>query len=143
MAARRKTNPRLVKIHRTYTADELAECLGIHVNTVRNWMRDGLEPIDDQRPYLFHGGCVRTFLERQRADAKCPCGPDELFCLRCREPKRPAGGMVDYEPMTASGGNLLGICPDCELVMQRRTSEHQLPSLRELLEVTIRPMRCA
>ena len=143
MATRRKANPRLVKSYRTYTSDELADCLGIHVNTVRNWMAVGLEPIDDQRPYLFRGDVVRAFIERQRANAKRPCAPGELFRLRCREPKRPAGGLVDYEPMTETSGDLLGICPDCDAVMHRRITRHQLEALNRILDVTTRPRRCA
>lgn len=143
MAIRRKANPRLVKSYRTYTSDELADCLGIHVNTVRNWMAAGLEPIDDQRPYLFRGDVVREFIERQRADAKRPCGPGELFCLRCGEPKRPAGGLADYEPKTETTGDLLGLCPDCDGLMRQRVASRQLEPLNRILDVTTRPRRCA
>lgn len=26
------------------------------------------------------------------------CAPGEIYCVRCREPKSPAGAMADYEP---------------------------------------------
>lgn len=56
----RRVNPNLVKIHRSYTARELADCLGVHKNTVRHWQRKGLTPIDARRPYLFKGAVVRA-----------------------------------------------------------------------------------
>ncbi len=31
---------------------------------------------------------------------------------------------VDYEPKTATMGNLIGMCPDCETIMNRRTCWH-------------------
>ncbi|MEO1281971.1 MAG: hypothetical protein AAFV69_09575 [Pseudomonadota bacterium] len=34
----------------------------------------------------------------------------------------PAGGLLDYEPITASSGNLKGICEVCETLIFRRVS---------------------
>lgn len=116
----RRVNANRVKSHFSYTADELATCLDMHKNTVRNWRRNGLEPIDDQRPSLFQGATVREFLKSQRASRKRPCAPGTLYCLSCREPRRPALGMVDYQPMRPDSGNLRAICEVCETVMHRR-----------------------
>lgn len=38
----RRVNPYRVKLHRLYDVRELAECLGVHKNTVRHWQDDGL-----------------------------------------------------------------------------------------------------
>ena len=43
---KRHPNPRLVKIHRNYTVEEIATLFGIHKNTVRDWVKAGLT---DQR----------------------------------------------------------------------------------------------
>lgn len=124
MSRRRKRhpNPRLVKIHLTYTVEEAARLFGNHRNTVRNWIRDGLSVLDDGRPVLILGAELRAYLERKRDKAKCPCPPGFLYCVRCRAARRPAGGMADYLPVTASSGNLRGICPNCETLMNRRVS---------------------
>ena len=42
----RRVNPYRVKLHRDYALQELAECLGVHKNTVRRWQDDGLNAID-------------------------------------------------------------------------------------------------
>ena len=36
---KRHPNPRLIKIHRSYTVEEIAAVLGVHRNTVRQWIR--------------------------------------------------------------------------------------------------------
>jgi hypothetical protein len=109
-----------VKLHRSYTVPELAACLDVHKNTIRNWRREGLEPIDSIRPILFDGASIRAFLSKRNKARKRPCTPGTLFCLRCREPRAPALGMVDYVPMTPDSGNLRGFCGHCEGVMHRR-----------------------
>lgn len=121
MAARR-VNPSLIKVHRTYTVGELADRLGIHKNTVRNWQREGLEPIDASRPVLFQGGTVRTFLKARNTGRKQPCGPGRFYCFRCRTPQPPAGGMVDVLPLNPRSGNLSALCGTCGGLMHRRAS---------------------
>ena len=116
----RRANPNRVKVHYSYTVGELAACLEVHKNTVRNWQRKGLEALDGQRPVLFHGATVRAFLKSQRTSRKRPRAPGTLYCLPCRLPRRPAIGMVDYQPMRPDSGNLRAICEVCETVMHRR-----------------------
>jgi len=93
--ASRRVNPCRIKINRSYTARELADALDVHKNTVRHYQREGLKPVDNRRPALFHGGAVRSFLTHRNTTRKRPCPPGTFYCFRCRAPKRPAEGMVD------------------------------------------------
>ena len=122
----RRPNPQLIKIHRTYTVDEAARLLSVHKNTVRNWIKQGLPALDDRQPTLLHGHDLRKFHTERRKNAKQPCGPGEMYCVKCREPKRPAGAMADYLPISETVGNLQGICPDCETFIHRRISKARI-----------------
>ena len=61
----RRVNPNRVKLHHSYSVDELARCLDVHKNTVRHWQASGLDPIDKGRPVLFQGAVVREFLSKR------------------------------------------------------------------------------
>ncbi len=50
--------------------------------------------------------------------------------------KLPAGDMADYQPITEKLGNLIGICPDCELMIYRRVSLAKLEQVRGKMNVT-------
>src|SRR5687767_4726384 len=111
--ARKHPDLRVLKDRRTYTVEELAMKLRVHENTVRAWHRAGLAPVDEDRPMLFRGDHVRTFLRQRRESARQPCGPGRLFCLRCRAPQSPAAGMLDYIPDSVFAGRLTALCPAC------------------------------
>jgi excisionase family DNA binding protein len=116
----RRPNWRRVKSLRCYTIDEAARALGVHRNSIRHWIKkDGLRAFTDQRPYLIQGGDLATFLQERRAASRRKCGPGQFYCLKCRRPQKSAEGMVDYKPMTASRGALVGICPGCGTLMRR------------------------
>ena len=88
---KRHPNHRLVKIHRSYTVEEIAKLFGIHKNTVRGWVKSGLATSDDKRPMLILGHDLAAFLQARRVKNKRPCKPGEIYCVRCRAPKFPAG----------------------------------------------------
>lgn len=127
--AMRRVNPGAVKKHRSYTAGELADRLGVHKNTIRHWQAAGLSPIDRTRPLLFQGETVRAFLKRRNASRKCPCPPGTFFCLRCRMARAPALGMVDYVETKPGTGNLKALCEACSATMHRRVRRTALAAV--------------
>ncbi|MEY2161778.1 MULTISPECIES: helix-turn-helix domain-containing protein [unclassified Rhodanobacter] len=130
-------NPQWAKIHRSYNVEEAARLCGVHRNTVRQWIKQGLPVCDDRRPVLVLGHQLRVFLQAKRTRNKCPCGPGRIYCVRCRSPKVPAGQMADYIPLSSAGGSLTGICPDCGSMMYRRVSLTKLASIRGELDVMV------
>lgn len=134
----KRVNPYLVKIHRSYTASELAARLGLHKNTIRQWQREGLVAVDAGRPTLFQGAIVRAFLTSRNASRKRPCHPGTLYCFRCREPRRPALAKADYTELRPGNGNLRAICETCGSIMHRRVRAASLAAVMPFVDVQIR-----
>jgi hypothetical protein len=135
---RRRPNHRLVKSHRSYKVEEIARLLGKHKNTVREWIKVGLPTIDNIRPALILGLSLIAFLQARRAKKKQPCGPGQMYCVRCRAPKSPAAGMLDYQAFTEKLGNLTAICPDCNSLMNRRVSKARIWEFSEEMDLRFR-----
>ena len=125
----RRINPNAVKIHRSYSVGELAACYGVHKNTVRHWQRSGLSPLDSQRPMLFHGRDIRAFLSSRRASRKQPCPVGTLYCCRCRAPRSPAPGPVEFVALNGISGNLGATCGTCGTQMHRRARKAAVHSI--------------
>src|SRR6266487_2071896 len=132
----RHPNPRLVKIHRNYSVEEIARLFGIHKNTVRSWLKQGLAAIDGRRPTLVLGSELSRFLHERRQKAKRSCGPGRFYCIACRAPKVPAGKMAECIPTGPLVGNLCGICPDCDRLIYRRVNLEKIDAVRGELEIT-------
>ena len=137
----RHPNPRLAKIHRSYSVEEVSRLFSVHKNTVRNWLRQGLTPIDGQRPTVIRGVELRRFLTDRRASTRQTCGPGRIFCLPCRAPKVPAGNMAECIAVSETTGSLRGICPDCDRMIYRRVNPQKLDAVRGELDVTVTQAR--
>lgn len=137
----RHPNPRLAKIHRSYSVEEIARLFRVHKNTVRAWLRQGLEAIDGQRPTVARGEAIRRFLGERRARAKRPSGPGRIYCLPCRTPKVPAGEVADCIQTGDTCGTLQGICPDCNRMIYRRVNPKKLDAVRGDLDIIVTQAR--
>jgi hypothetical protein len=89
-------------------------------------MSRGLEPVERVKPFLFHGTVLNAFHAARRKSGKRPCKPGEIYCLPCRAPRRPAGGLFDYLPITPLTGKVTAICPDCGRLMHQRVNGARL-----------------
>jgi len=135
---RGKINPNLIKTRRSYTVEQLAQLLGCHKNSVRLWLRQGLETLDEKRPLLIHGTAARRFLEAKRRQRKQRCLPHELFCLRCHAPRAAANGKATYLASAGQAALLSAECARCGTQMFKRVSESSLQQLSDALELKIR-----
>lgn len=134
----RRINPRLIKIHRAYSTEEAARALGVHKNSVRGWIKKGLPVVDGGRPVLILGHELRAFLEGKRKAAKRPCPPGTIYCLKCRGPRGPALGMVEYVAHNIATGDLKALCETCGTMMFRRARQFDVAAIMPGIDVQIR-----
>ena len=130
-------NPRLVKINRNYSYEELAGVFGVHKNTVANWVKKGLPCLQEQRPFLILGRDARIFLEAQRKTNKRKCKADELYCVACKRPSKPVLGLVDYLPLSPTTGRLTALCDHCDGLINKFASYQSLVNYKRIFDVSV------
>ena len=132
-AVSRRHNLRRLRSNWYYKAQELARDLKVSLGTVRKWTMQGLAPVSETWPYLYHGEEVKAFLTA-RAKPRQPLGPGELYCTPCKKPRRPRGNRVIIKARSATAVTFNGACSDCGRPMFRpvRISEieHKLGGCR-------------
>jgi hypothetical protein len=129
-------NLRLVRLAYSYFVHEVAELFGVHVNAVRRWPKAGLRTIDDRRPHLIHGTDLVEFLSARQRGRKHKCAADEMFCCRCRAPRRPVERRVVVDAVNARQIIIRGICEVCGVRMNRGGSMSKMGEIRRVFIVT-------
>lgn len=133
----KRVDPRHLRSAQTYTVPELAQRLGCSIGTVRNWLKRGLPAMTTQRPTLILGGDAKEFLADRKAKAKRPLGPDELYCLSCKAPRKPFAGLVQLDQSPGTAARITGFCEVCETVCSRVVGSAQIRHLPELFDLQL------
>lgn len=128
-------NHNLVKINRSYSFEELAAVFGVHKNTIANWVKDGLPCLKERRPFLIMGVDARAFLKAQRGEKKQRCNANEFYCMRCKVPTKPAENLVEFLPISATKGRLMGFCSRCECVVNKFVGSANLERYADIFDL--------
>lgn len=96
-----------------YTVQEIADLFDLHKNAVLHWLKDGLNANPDGRPYLIRGDELIRFLNERQKSKKQKCALDELFCFKCRTPRKAYEGIVDLTIETPTCFRIKGLCVVC------------------------------
>eukprot|EP01037_Dinobryon_pediforme_P019568 gene19568-20010_t len=97
---RRRYSLQRIKAGNCYDVSEICDLFNLHRNTVRHWLKSGLATIDNTRPLLVHGSALKFYLNAKQSSKSAKCALDELFCFRCKGPRKPWGGLVDFKITT-------------------------------------------
>ncbi len=118
-----------IKTGCSHEVAEAAKLFGVHRNTIRRWLKEGLPTIDRRRPLLVHGAALKAFLAERQRSRRCKCQHGELYCCRCRAPRKPWGNTADVTFRTSKIANLTALCCDCGTLMHQTISRSELPKL--------------
>jgi len=136
MAKHKRTyNIGIIKKTYSYKIEEIANLFGIHKGTVRQWCKDGLKKVDKFRPFLIRGSDIVEFLREKQSRKKRKCLPDELYCFRCRLPRRPKDMKVIIEMRTKKVGLMKGLCSACNSKINKSISAKKLEEIGQIFEI--------
>lgn len=135
-SSKRKPNIGLIKTSRCYSVSEVAECLGRSEHTVRGWIRQGLPVLPGVKPRLIDGVELKSWLRSKWQSRKRPCRLEELFCCKCRKPRRPAPRSVKTEAAPSPEAvRVRGDCQICGTPMQQVRKLSQMPQMLSAMGV--------
>ncbi len=121
---RKRYKLRKIVSKRAYTTEEIAQLLDVHVQTVRAWRKEGLQPIEkNSSPYLFLGNEVRAFLAKELRSQKTKLSENEIYCLQCNKAVMPVSTSIIDRGITIGKDKksifITGRCPVCGLELRR------------------------
>ena len=99
--------------HWVYTREELCTMFGVCDGTITNWIRGGLEPVDNKRPQLFAGYKLRQFLTNMRWPRGRSPEKGRIFCSGCLGFKALVAETIQTASTETKWLSVTGVCSDC------------------------------
>ncbi len=108
--------------------------LGLHPQTVRAWVKDGLKTIDSGKPTLIYGYDLSNYIKTQNDKNKCKTAFDEMFCMKCHDAR---GVLKNHVTIQHKQGFfcLSGVCRTCKTAMFKSYKLDDLPNIKRTFYV--------
>lgn len=123
----RHFDPRRVRKGFVYTAKDIAAVYGVDESSVHRWAREeGLIPIDDKTPAMFHHETTRQFLEYKNQSRKMETGnAGDLPCFKCHLKRRAYQDKITVKSINDKVWAVQGLCSCCGSEMNQRTQANE------------------
>ncbi|MCE3255719.1 MAG: Helix-turn-helix domain protein [Rickettsiaceae bacterium] len=107
----------------------------LHPKTVLEWKKQGLQAIDNRNPILFYGFCLIKFLGKMNESNKCKTAFDEIFCMKCKEGKRPLKRQIQLIPENRTFLKVKAVCQTCKNQMFKNYKLDDLQKVKRTFAV--------
>jgi len=134
----KRVSTRKIKKHRLYSYEEAGGALGVTPHTVRAWRASGLVVMAASTPHFILGAELIRYIGDKQAKRSVKMALDQMFCLKCKEARKPLWAMVDYLPINDTRGRLTGLCEVCEGDLQRFVGKGELGAFGQFYDITIK-----
>lgn len=125
----RKYDPKRSRKHWVYSRDDLEDVYCVCDGTIRNWIRAGLEPVDNMRPKLFAGYKVRQFITGMRWPDGRPPQDGRIYCPICQGFKPVITGTIKTSVTDTNCVSVTGMCTDCHNMLQAHVPPEEVPEI--------------
>jgi len=110
-----------VRYWQIYDIDDMCTLfadLGLHPQTVRRWMKNGLKKTDNRKPALVYGNDLITYLKSNNSKNKCKTAFDQLYCTSCQDARHIFQNKIHVE-QKAQSLLVTGVCRTCKNKMRQ------------------------
>lgn len=125
-----KLNLQRIRPTKIYSLQEIAETLDRKIGTVRYWVYLGMPVTVQQRPKLVLGADIKKWHQDRQKAKKRRCLPNEMFCFRCRAPRKPMPESTRIVEKNEKTVSITSICDCCGQHMCRIGSASRILEIR-------------
>ena len=104
--------------------------LGLHAQTVRKWIKNGLKTIDAGKPALVYGYDLIAYLKKSNNSNKCKTSFDEMYCMGCQDARPIFRNTVSIE-QKSQFLKVQGACRECKGPMFKSYKLTDFPALKK------------
>ncbi|MFC3644594.1 tyrosine-type recombinase/integrase [Aquibium oceanicum] len=127
------------KANRVHSVEDVMELYDTCRNTITNWVKGGLRPVDHRQPQLFRGSELKRFHDHMHTMRYRPLSLLEFKCLPCGTRVTPTPEKLFISRLHGRGLWAIAPCPSCERIVRKVISETLCDELEFYIESNTAP----
>ena len=77
-------NYKLIESNRSYSTEKIKKLIGIHEQTIREWVNQNNLECVSRKPILIYGAVLKEFIKNRNENHKKTLSFNEFKCLKCK-----------------------------------------------------------
>ncbi|MDF2372684.1 MAG: tyrosine-type recombinase/integrase [Rhizobiaceae bacterium] len=122
------------KANRVYSVEDVLHHYGICRNTLSNWTKSGLRPVDGTRPQLFRGTELKWFHAQRSIERTKSLRMGEFKCFACKSCVFPEVSTLCIDVPIRRSYWAHATCPECHGMLQKILGETECDKLLTCVE---------
>jgi hypothetical protein len=124
-------NYKLIESNRSHSTEKIQKLLGIHPQTIREWInRDGLECIS-KKPISIYGAVLKEFIKNRNEIHKKTLSFNEMKCFKCDNRSIPKDNHISIYHNKNGSIRVVGICPNCKNEFSKLYKKNAIDELQK------------
>ncbi len=124
-------NYKLIESNRSYSTEKIQKLLGIHPQTIREWInQDELECIS-KKPISIYGAVLKEFIKNRNESHKKTLNFNEMKCFKCDNRSTPKDNYVSVYHNKNGSIRAVGICPNCNNEFSKLYKKNAIDELQK------------
>jgi hypothetical protein len=106
-------NYKLIESNRSYSTEKIKKLIGIHEQTIREWIKEGNLECVSKKPILIYGAVLKEFIKNKNESHKKTLNFNEFKCLKCKAISIPKDNQISIYHNKNGSIRATGICQNC------------------------------
>lgn len=106
-------NYKLIESNRSYSTEKIKKLIGIHEQTIREWIKECNLECVSKKPILIYGAVLKEFIKNRNENHKKTLNFNEFKCLKCKAILIPQGNQISIYNNKNGSIRATGICQNC------------------------------
>lgn len=119
--------------YRSYKLKYIEDIIGIHIQTIRKWIKNGgLEAFQHERDYYIYGAVLKDYLKAKNTKNKIKLTDTQFKCQSCKKHIEPQNNIITKTEEQKNGNLFIfGICA-CGYEMRKIWSKNRKSELKTI-----------
>jgi hypothetical protein len=106
-------NYKLIESNRSYSTEKIQKLLGIHPQTIREWINQGRLECISKKPISIYGAVLKAFIKNRNKNHKKTLNFNEMKCFKCGNRSAPKDNHISIYHNKNGSIRAVATCTNC------------------------------
>ncbi len=123
-------NSNLIISNRSYSTEKIKKLIGIHEQTIRDWVKNEKLQVVSKKPISIYGAVLKEFIKNRNESHKKTLEFNQMKCFKCKAISIPQDNQISIYYNKNGSIRATGICQNCHNKFSKLFKKNSIEQLK-------------